>query len=280
LRDTKSDEDARQLYDLLVGPVQSSLEGRTRVVIVPDFVLHSLPFGMLRRGERALLQDFVISYAPSSSVLATLVNQRGEARTAPHDFIGLAPICTELPETRTEVEEIAALFTPGQARISVGADMTRDTLQAMGLRDYRYVHFATHGIVNEHYPDGSAILLSADGSELLRPSEVIRDFPLDAEMVVLSACDTGRGALSKGEGILGLMRAFFSAGARSVCATLWPVNDRATARLMVAFYRHLRAGLCGAEALREAQLELANGRDFAWPGFWAPFIFAGPPTNA
>ena len=198
-----------------------------------------------------------------------------------------------LPGTRHEVERIAELYRGAGTRTYLGADATEERAKAIG-RGPRYVHFATHGLLDERTPLDSALVLSLDeqlteGREngLLQVWEIFERLRLDADLVVLSACQTAKGELLGGEGLIGLTRAFQYAGARSVAATLWSVDDPTTSELMVRFYRHLRAGVPKAEALRAAQMELMRApieiqrgervvkKDASAPYYWAAFQLYG-----
>jgi CHAT domain-containing protein len=199
-----------------------------------------------------------------------------------------------LPQSRREVEEIAALFPADQHRTYVDRDASEERAKAVG-KNARILHFATHGYVDNGSPFDSGLVLSipeelAEGRDngLLQVWEIFESVRLDADLVVLSACETGIGEIRGGEGIIGLTRAFQYAGARSVLASLWRVEDEATAELMQRFYRHLRAGKAKDEALRAAQLELIrrplrvpNGRggwterNAAAPYFWAALQLVG-----
>ena len=134
--------------------------------------------------------------------------------------------------------------------------------------------------VDEENPGRSGIILSLEDSDkedgILQIAEIMR-LKFNADLVTLSACRTGLGKLISGEGVLGLTRAFLYAGARSVQASLWNVNDTATAELMTAFYRNLKRGLPKDEALRQAKLELLHGKQLSWrhPYFWASFVLTG-----
>src|SRR5205085_5181865 len=152
----------------------------------------------------------------------------------------------QLPYTRTEVNEIAALFPPTERRVFLGAAAQEQNVKNEPLNQYRYVHFATHALIDEEHPARSGIILPApaDSKEdgMLQMSEVMR-LKLNADLVTLSACRTGLGQLLQGEGIIGLTRSFLYAGAESVVVSLWNVNDIATASLMKAFYKNLKQGL-------------------------------------
>ncbi len=149
------------------------------------------------------------------------------------------------------------------------------------LSQYRYVHFATHGLADSERPELSTIVLSLFDEQgrpqdgFLRAHEVY-NLNLPAEMVVLSACETGLGKLTKGEGLVSLTRGFMYAGAARVVVSLWNVNDRATAELMTKFYRRvLVEGERPAVALRAAQIEMWRDKRWEAPYYWAAFTLQG-----
>lgn len=169
-----------------------------------------------------------------------------------------------LPFTRHEVEAIARLF-PGQVAAYLGSEATEERAKSLPVST-RIVHFATHGVADERFPMSSGLVLTApermdDRSEdgILQAWEIFERVRLEADLVVLSACDSGRGRELGGEGLLSLTRAFQYAGARAVVASLWQVADEGSADLMVRFYRHLKDGTAPADALRQAQLEVIAG---------------------
>ena len=166
-----------------------------------------------------------------------------------------------LPASRKEVEGIARLFA-GRAASYVGEQATEERAKAIG-KDVRYLHFASHGLLDERFPLNSALALTiperpAEGQAngLLQAWEIFEQMRIDADLVTLSACETGLGKELGGEGLMGLTRAFQYAGARSVLASLWSVADESTAELMTRFYGHLKAGKTKDDALRTAQLEM------------------------
>jgi CHAT domain-containing protein len=149
------------------------------------------------------------------------------------------------------------------------------------LSNYRIIHFATHGLLNSEHPELSGLVLSLvdengksqDG--FLRMNEIY-NLKLPADLIVLSACQTALGKEIKGEGLVGLTRGFMYAGAQRVVASLWQVDDLATAELMKSFYRGiLKDGMRPAQALRFAQLELLKQQRWSSPYFWAPFVIQG-----
>ena len=185
-----------------------------------------------------------------------------------------------LPYTREEVLAISNLFPVSQRQAYLGDDAREETVKSEKLDQFRYIHFASHGFMDESHPGRSGILLSHDpySSEdgILQMGEIM-SLKLNADLVTLSACSTGLGRLVNGEGILGLTRAFFYSGARNVTVSLWNVNDSATAELMKAFYENLKRGSPKSAALRQAKLSLLRGKNVAWsqPYFWAAFILVG-----
>jgi CHAT domain-containing protein len=198
-----------------------------------------------------------------------------------------------LPFSRREVESIAQIF-PGQVATFLGSEATEERAKSLP-RSTRIVHFATHGFADERFPMNSGLMLTTpdlrdehaeDG--FLQAWEIFERVRLDADLVVLSACDSGRGKELGGEGLLSLTRAFQFAGARAVVASLWQVADEGSADLMTRFYRHLKNGAAAADALREAQLEIVaqipwvrdphgerREKDFSKDFVWAAFEVFG-----
>jgi CHAT domain-containing protein/tetratricopeptide (TPR) repeat protein len=186
-----------------------------------------------------------------------------------------------LLSTAYEAESIAALVPEEGRVLASGFAASREAVLSSSLADFRYIHFATHGLVDARYPGLSALVLSqfdARGNPrdgFLRLSDIY-NLKLDAELVVLSACDTALGREVRGEGLIGLTQGFMAAGARSLVASLWQVPDRATAELMTRFYGFmLNDGMRPAQALRAAQLASAAQPRFRHPYFWGGFILVG-----
>jgi CHAT domain-containing protein/tetratricopeptide (TPR) repeat protein len=186
-----------------------------------------------------------------------------------------------LPFTRWEADQILAVSPAGSTLKAVDFDANRAIAGSGELSQYRYVHFATHGYVDTERAGLSAVVLSMFDKEgkpqdgFLRTHDIY-NLKLPAELVVLSACETGLGKEVTGEGLEGLTRAFMYAGARRVVVSLWNVNDKATAVLMQRLYAGmLRSGKTPAAALRAAQIELLRTRQWQSPYFWAPFVMQG-----
>lgn len=300
---------ARALYDLLLQPTESLLHGKKRLVIAPDGALNYLPFEcLLKRGTKSTVIDFAklpyvardyeIHYVPSMSVLAAVENQPDESGNEQKEFLALADpsygsgttsvrgilkasgtVLPALPNARLEVGRIAALYPKGEVTVLTGKDASEKNVKRMNLSQYKRVHFASHGLIDQDRPQFSALLLASEatGEEdgYLTMREVF-DLHLHADFVVLSACRTGLGHQIRGEGISGLFRAFFCAGTSSVLVSLWNVYDQSTAEFMTSFYRNLaKAGMNKAAALKEARIQMIRNGKYSHPYYWAPFVLIG-----
>jgi len=343
------------LYRTLVAPVGSRQSG-TRWIVVPDGVLHTIPFETLLtaplpnsddsvRDYRTLpylVRERSVSYAYSATLLHQQrrptfagdhlqpVQQTAGIRTpassgpsAPRDFIAFAPVFSDgfpssqippelnaqatsladgsprdtfdlgrgaLPATRSEVQSIARRFQSTYSwwdrlrgdRTQVYTDRTaRETRFREEAGRYRFIHLATHGFAHEDDPSLSRLLLSPGNGPSSRDDGILHlseiyTLELNAEMVVLSACETGIGRLATGEGVIGLARGFLYAGAQSVVVSLWQAADAPTRDLMVRFYSELLNGTPRADALRQAKLDAIGGdAASADPYTWAPFVMIG-----
>jgi CHAT domain-containing protein/tetratricopeptide (TPR) repeat protein len=186
-----------------------------------------------------------------------------------------------LPFSRYEADNVIALAPKGTGLKSTDFDASRDLAKSRELSQYRLLHFATHGLLNSERPELSGLVFSLIDREgkpqdgFLRLHEIY-NLQLNADLVVLSACETGLGKEIKGEGLIGLTRGFMYAGAPRVVASLWNVDDLATAELMKLFYqRMLKDGMPAGAALRAAQLELSGQKRWASPYYWAGFVLHG-----
>lgn len=225
--------------------------------------------------SRSLRPIAVASASPAGGV------DQGELFSLSPDRLPPAP----LPETRTEAERIARGY--GGSPL-LGEQATEAALrQRLGEADV--IHLATHSFWNRERPMSSGVLLTVpepqppagktDNDGALQAWEISSQLRLRAELVVLSACETGRGAPALSEGIIGLTRALQSAGARSIVASQWKVADESTAALMVAFHQKLRQGWAKDEALRQAMASVQQAPRTAHPYYWAPFFLVGDPDN-
>jgi CHAT domain-containing protein len=189
-----------------------------------------------------------------------------------------------LPFTRREAEEILALVPEQQRLKALDFDANRAMATSPQLGNYRFVHFATHGVLDTEHPELSGIVLSLfdrqarEQDGYLRVHEIF-NLKLPVDLVVLSGCRTGLGKQIKGEGLMGLTRGFMYAGAARVMVSLWDVSDEASARLMVEFYKRMlgRERLSPAAALRGAQVTLWQQERWRAPYYWAAFVLQGEP---
>jgi CHAT domain-containing protein len=188
---------------------------------------------------------------------------------------------SRLPFSRREAEEILKLVPVDEAMRAIDFQASQETVTSAALSQYRIIHFATHGWLPREHPELAGIVLSLV-DEQGRPKkgflqlQEIYNLKLPAELVVLSACETGLGKEIKGEGLVGLTRGFMYAGAARVVASLWNVNDAATAELMQHFYQGmLKEGLTPAAALQAAQVAMWKQKGWQSPYYWAAFVLQG-----
>ncbi len=301
-----------ELGRLVLSPVAADLAGKQRITVLPDGVLNLVPFELLSMdagGYRPLYRDYIVTTSPSLLFVehAERARSGGKAgglfavadpryakgprfETVPQEDLAIAARGSRylsyfdpLPETRTEVQAIGGMFAGAKVELLVGERALKSEVKKADLGAFSFLHFATHGVIGNEIPglQEPALVLGDEPGEdgFLTMSDVSR-FKLNADLTVLSACNTGSGEFVEGEGVMGMSRAFLAAGSRSVVVSLWPVASKATERLMVAFYRHLRGGANAADALRSAKLEMieqarkTNPAE-AHPFFWAPFIMLG-----
>ena len=269
-----------------------------------------------------LLREYQVSYAYSANLLLDLLNRSqpdpprdylafapvfpngissgsraADLLQANHDLDSTRTARTHLPASRDEVLGIQQLFRQSygiidrlydwlfgdKSRVYLENQASEENLKNTDLKEYRYVHFATHGFANETTPELSGLLLAQDTTstedDVLFLGEVY-NLELNADLVTLSACESGIGKTIKGEGLMSLSRGFLYAGAKNLLVSLWKADDRATCDLMLAFYEEMLKGKPKAQALREAKLRLIGNQsrsawDYADPSSWAPFILVG-----
>lgn len=288
---------AARLHAELLGPALEALPaGVRRLLIVPDGVLHRLPWAALRDARgRPLAARYTVSVVPSAglwlrwrraptpplapAVLALADPERAgadAARVAQQRAFLLASDLApgRLPHARRE-GRAALRALGGHSRLLTGRQASERALQQALDARYGVLHVAAHALVDDERPERSALWLApgADDEDGLLQWREIAALPLAGRLVVLSACRSAGGALLQGEGVLGLARAFFEAGATTVVGGLWPLRDDETADVLQRFYRHLRAGQSVADALRAGQDEAA--RAGAPAAAWAGLVVLG-----
>lgn len=269
-----------ELYAALVAPVQQLIPAGSHVVIVPDGPLFDLNFESLpvpSATPHYWLQEVTVSVAPSLGLLLRpapggpprpprlLLIGDAQSTGAQDDFPRLA-------NAGREIDGIRGEFPPGAAVVRTGVEATPDAYAAANPAGFSLIHFAAHATANQESPLDSAVVMTARAGNNKLYARDIRNCPIHAELVTLSACRSAGARTYAGEGLVGFAWAFLGAGARNVVAGLWEVDDRSTALLMEKMYRELERGASPAAALRQAKLELAGSATaFRKPYHWAPF---------
>lgn len=302
------------LYNQLLTPLQAHLEGIDHLIIIGEGALRNLPFEALLTesiGESEmsnwpfLIRDYQLSYQYSAT--AYVLTQQKAAITN-QSLLAFAPVFTDdqqpstalrssefatdslfrsirdgqfspLPASREEVLAIArSLPTNSKQTVLLESDATKAALLAqLNGTSYQYVHIATHGLANLREARRSALACYSKGepSESLLYLDEIQLQAVNADLVVLSSCDSGIGQFADGEGMLALSRAFLYAGARNVVSSLWKVSDRQTKNFMLYFYEALRNGKSYSAALQAAKLNMLSDPATSLPRYWSAFMLMG-----
>jgi CHAT domain-containing protein/Tfp pilus assembly protein PilF len=266
-----------QLVDLLLKPAAEAIKGSSRLAIIPYGSLHFLPFAALPlKGDELVIDKYPIFYLDSASMAPFVLSEepRGvtkESKIAALTNPMLKRATSDLPFADREGEVIGRYF-PRREQFA-GSKATIDQARLSAAKA-DILHLAAHGAFKPNFPSDSSLQLSdvAGGSGDLTVADMFT-LPLKAKMVTLSACDTGMGRITRGDEIVGMNRALFYAGAKTVVATLWRPSDVASAVVMKRFYRYLAEGNDKAEAMRKAQL--VTRRYFAHPAYWGGFKVNG-----
>jgi CHAT domain-containing protein len=259
----KADTVLAALYSRLIQPTAGAIEGKS-LIIVPAGVLHYVPFQALHTGDSYLIESHTINYAASAAAWLQLRSRKKPGPVRKALLVGYAD--ASIPQVEAEIRGLEDIF--GESLTLTGEDAQfRACLDAAGGHDL--IHFACHGTFRPDNPTYSSLHL-ADGWVTVGD---ICETRLNAELVTLSACETGLREIAAGEEILGLARGFLTAGANNVVLSLWTVNDAATAALMSNFYEEMQRGTSIAASLRSAQIRSIVSGDH--PYFWAPFFLIG-----
>ena len=306
---------AHRLFRALLKPLQPLLNNYSRLIIIPDDLLYYLPFEMLVSDTtgiqnrydfsraKFLTRQFDISYVSAVSLLNHAHHGKGDRRETILAFgnpslprklqktDSINPAVEEdkrtralspLPYSEDEVKEIASVLSGFKTRVFTGSRATESVYRKSAPR-FQVLHFATHFLVNDEAPLYSSIVLAPDKRSkedgFLHTYEVF-DLPLNADLVVLSACNTALGKLNKGEGLIGVTRGFQYAGVPSAVISLWEVDDQSTNQIMKYFYRNLKKGFNKSRALRLAKVTYLKNADSIHrdPYYWAPYILTGDMT--
>ena len=252
----------QKLYEKLVRPLEIFIGARD-LVVVPVGATHYVPFHALRRGGEYLVETREIIYSPSAAVWQVLT---GKPERPPKNALLIGFADEKIPLVNREIECLQEIFPESKTLKDEAANFANYRQSAP---HFDILHLACHGQFRPENPMFSSLHL-ADGFVTVRD---ICAQTLAARLVTLSACETGLNKIYAGDEILGLARGFLSAGADSLCLSLWTVNDEATVRLMQDFYRNLQRGRSVAASLRAAQVNFI--KNDSHPYFWSPFMVIG-----
>ena len=298
-RDLRISDTAQQLYKNVLGPAHTLLKDKDELIIIPDGMLWNLPFQALQsRPNRYLIENTAISYAPSLTALREMMKPHPQTNNQPtllafgNPLIGdsVAPRrklslmdehLSPLPEAEVQVKSIGQIYSP-DSRVYIGREAREDRWKSEA-NHYRILHLATHGVLDDRSPMYSYLVLtpaahsqnSEDG--LLEAWEIMR-MHLNADLVVLSACETAQGKVSAGEAVIGLTWAFFVAGSPATLVTQWKVESASSGDLMTDFHKRWkggRSGLSKARSLQLAAVQMLHSRNYSHPFYWAGYILVG-----
>ncbi len=262
---------SRQLYDQLLRPVTNQINVK-KLIVVAHGPLHYLPFNALHDGKDYLIERYSLRMLPSASVLKYL---RTEPMSKQGNILAFGNPDLGNPKfdlAYAQAEAIAVTKNRPQSKVLLRKDANETAFRKYG-GEFRYLHFATHGEFNADAPLKSALLLAKDGkNDGLLTVDKLYSIKLDADLVTLSACETGLGKIANGDDVVGLTRGFLYAGTSTIVASLWQVDDQATSYLMTKFYDNLKQ-TDKRESLRQAQLD--TRKKYAHPYYWAAFQITG-----
>jgi CHAT domain-containing protein/predicted negative regulator of RcsB-dependent stress response len=253
-----------ELYSLLIAPVRSQLTAE-HLIIVPHSFLHYLPFHALSDGQQYLIDDFSISYAPSSSIFAVCQEKRQPQSMG--NALVLAVPDARAPYIADEARLVASAMGD-DTRVFMGDEATEERLRTLGPQS-RFIHIATHGYFRQDNPMFSSLRL---GTSLLSLFDLYQ-LQFDAELVTLSGCGTGMNVVIGGDELIGLVRGLLYAGAQTLMVSLWEVHDQSTAEFMGDFYRNFKSSANKANALRTSVMNLKQKHRH--PYYWAAFALVG-----
>ena len=296
-RDLEWTAAARRLHQMLIKPIEPLIGDRKTMCFIPHDRLWRVPFQLLvAPNGKTMVEQAAVFYAPSMAMLNTAAAHRAK-RGGPRELLAVGnPSFTNESEQRyrsayrdarlgslidaeREVRKIAGLYGAANTRVLLRDEGREDTVKFEAGR-FRVLHLATHGMIDDQAPMYSALVLAtsrdAQDDGLLEAREIL-GMHLEADLVVLSACDTGSGAIAPGEGVVGMSWAFLIAGCPSTVVSRWKVSSKATSELMIDFHRRLIAGDSKPEALRKAALALRKNPAYSHPFYWAAFVLVGEP---
>ena len=266
---------SRWIYEAMVSPLESFIEDKT-LIIVPHRIIHFIPFDALFDGQRYLVEKHALIYVPAASVIPFLKQRNtllDSAIVLGNPLVSYNSSTKPLPGAEQEAKIVGRHFP--QRKILTGSQATETIFYEESFA-YDIIHLACHAFMNRSEPMSSQLLLAQDPTNdgMLTVKELY-SLNLKANIVTLSACETGLSELANGDELIGLVRGFFFAGARSVLASLWKVDDEATQEVMILFYKELLSGKDKATALQTTKLKLIKSGAFNQPFYWAAFNLYG-----
>ncbi len=246
----------------------------TSLIIIPDGILNYIPFESFYDGTKYLVEKAMVSYVNS----ATLLTQLQQKEPINTEVLAFAPRFSEkYPELTHSKKEVSQILSCYSGTSFKGAEATLEHFLQQSP-SYGIIHLATHALIEDHNPGDTHLIFASKTSDTPLYLGDIYNLNVDAALISLSACKTGVGNLTRGEGMISLARAFFYAGAASIASTQWQVNDRSTSEIMQAFYEYLSKGKEKDEALRLAKVDFLEKNDdngFRHPYFWAGIAITG-----
>jgi CHAT domain-containing protein len=305
-------ENNHSLYNLFIKPVLYLMDSCVKsIMIIPDDNFYNLPFETLVNNNISvnnisfsklnyLIRRYEISYYYSLSLFSNIIERNYGLEKNQTNFVGFAPVfngsskingvsLNNLKYAIDEVSLIGDLYKErgNQTRLFLGSEASESNFKK-NISNYRYIHIATHGYSDDFEPsmsflaftqskkitNGSLINDSTDENNILHANEMY-NLTLSADLIVLSACETGVGKVIKGEGVMTMTRGFIYSGAKNIIHTLWNIDDETTQKLMVSFYTNVLDNKSYSYSLREAKLKLIDSEITAFPHFWAGYILIG-----
>ncbi len=270
--EANADTLGKSLYGRLIAPLEGDFKG-ARLTISPHGILHYLPFAALTDGSKYVVDKYSVRVMPSANSLAYVRSDKpiktGKMLAFGNPELGNPRL--DLPSAQDEAIRVAKMFPASKALVR--KDASKTALKELGS-GFSILHIASHGEFDSDAPLNSGLLLAkTEADEGRLTVSDLYSIRLDAELVTLSACETGLGKVASGDDVVGLTRGFMYAGARSIVSSLWQVDDAATATLMQGFYRNLAKNIDKREALRLAQVETKKSHPH--PFYWGAFQITG-----
>lgn len=276
MKDKETDTLGKELYQILFLPIQAYLKDKKRLEIIPEGILHQLPFDALKNEkDRFLIEDYLLLYQLSANMIYQAKNKQVNKISS---FVGFAPTFMDviniknLPHSSEEVIQIDSLFKKQKltSKVFLEKEANKKHFSQIG-ENYSCIHLATHSSFTPHEPRKNKLLLYPHNQNVNLYLEEIYTLNIKAELLVLSSCESGLGEVKLGEGIFSLGRAFLYIGIPNVMYSIWRIDDELSKEFMPYFYSNLLQGKSYAESLRETKLKMLHQEEYSSPLWWAGF---------